>query len=294
MIRMKSNSVTRGISIGLLVVYFLWSFFSLPFANILVSASIGLISYASYESIEISSFVVIIIGVLFRTYRLCYREEGFEANNLAVIRPGGPRFKTNGALPSMTSMPSMHESAESGESAETIVKRIASIENKQIKGMLSSSYVEGFADAASVNNPVPDAGSKDVEKKKDDAAAPSSNKPASVKEETVSESFKSQLPGGDAIASFAKDSGKTGAENTGLFRLGSIPTDSAAGPHIDASTTLMSALNALKPDQIKSMTEDTQKLMETQKNLMGMLGAMKPMLQDGKQMMETFGTMFAK
>ena len=160
--------------------------------------------------------------------------------------------------------------------------------------MLSSSYVEGFADAASVNNPVPDAGSKDVEKKKDDAAAPSSDKPASVKEETVSESFKSQLPGGDAIASFAKDSTKTGADNTGLFRLGSIPTDSAGGPHIDASTTLMSALNALKPEQIKSMTEDTQKLMETQKNLMGMLGAMKPMLQDGKQMMETFGTMFAK
>jgi hypothetical protein len=188
----------------------------------------------------------------------------------------------------------MHNSGESGESAETIVKRIASIENKQIKGMLSSKYIEGFADAASVNNPVPDAGSKDVEKKKDDAAAPSSDKPASVKEETVSESFKSQLPGGDAIASFAKDSAKTGAENTGLFRLGSIPTDSAAGPHIDASTTLMSALNALKPDQIKSMTEDTQKLMETQKNLMGMLGAMKPMLQDGKQMMETFGTMFAK
>lgn len=293
MIRMKSNSVTRGISIGLLVVYFIWSFFSLPFANILVSASIGLISYASYESIEISSFIVIFIGIMFHTYRICYRE-GFEANNLAVIRPGGPSFKTNGAMPSIPSMLSMHESAESGESAETIVKRIASIENKQIKGMLSSSYVEGFADAASVNNPVPDAGSKDVEKKKDDAAAPSSNKPASVKEETVSESFKSQLPGGEAIASFAKDSAKTGAENTGLFRLGSIPTDSAAGPHIDASTTLMSALNALKPDQIKSMTEDTQKLMETQKNLMGMLGAMKPMLQDGKQMMETFGTMFAK
>jgi hypothetical protein len=289
MIRMKSNSVTRGISIGLLVVYFLWSFFSIPFANILVSASIGLMAYASYESIEVASFVVIIIGILFRTYRLCYRdEEGFEANNLAVIKPGGLPFKTNGALPSSVAANSINESAE------TIVKRIASIQNKEIKGMLSSKYVEGFADAASVNNPVPDAGSKDVEKKKDDAAAPSSDKPASVKEETVSESFKSQLPGGDAIASFAKDSAKTGADNTGLFRLGSIPTDNAGGPHIDASTTLMSALNALKPEQIKSMTEDTQKLMETQKNLMGMLGAMKPMLQDGKQMMETFGTMFAK
>jgi hypothetical protein len=34
--------------------------------------------------------------------------------------------------------------------------------------------------------------------------------------------------------------------------------------------------------------------METQKNLMNMLNSMKPMLQDGKQMMETFGTMFNK
>jgi hypothetical protein len=48
----------------------------------------------------------------------------------------------------------------------------------------------------------------------------------------------------------------------------------------------------LKPDQVKQMTEDSRKLMETQKSLMGMLGNMKPMVQDGKQLMETFQEMF--
>jgi hypothetical protein len=54
----------------------------------------------------------------------------------------------------------------------------------------------------------------------------------------------------------------------------------------------MNALNALKPDQIKAMTEDTRKLIDTQKNLMSMLGTMKPMLQDGKEMMQNFQEMF--
>ena len=48
----------------------------------------------------------------------------------------------------------------------------------------------------------------------------------------------------------------------------------------------------MKPDQIKSMTDDTQKLIDTQKSLMGLLGTMKPMMQDGKQLLETFNTMF--
>ena len=76
------------------------------------------------------------------------------------------------------------------------------------------------------------------------------------------------------------------------FKLGVIPDDSKGGYHIDQGTTVINALNALKPDQIKAMTEDTRKLIDTQKNLMSMLGTMKPMLQDGKQMMENFQQMF--
>ena len=76
------------------------------------------------------------------------------------------------------------------------------------------------------------------------------------------------------------------------FKLGEIPSQVKNGPHIDAGSTLMKAIKGLNPDQINAMSKDTQQLIETQKSLMGMLGTMKPMLNDGKQLMETFQQMF--
>jgi hypothetical protein len=78
------------------------------------------------------------------------------------------------------------------------------------------------------------------------------------------------------------------------FTLGEIPSQVKNGPHIDAGSTLMKAIKSLNPDQINAMTKDTQQLIETQKSLMGMLGTMKPMLNDGKQLMETFQQMFGQ
>jgi hypothetical protein len=77
-----------------------------------------------------------------------------------------------------------------------------------------------------------------------------------------------------------------------LFKLGQLPTEAKDGPHIDSGSTLLKAMESLKPDQITSMTDDTKKLIETQKNLMSMLGQMKPVLQDGKQLLDTFSGMF--
>ena len=76
------------------------------------------------------------------------------------------------------------------------------------------------------------------------------------------------------------------------FKLGEIPSQVKNGPHIDAGSTLMQAIKGLNPDQINAMTKDTKQLIDTQKSLMGMLGTMKPMLNDGKQLMETFQQMF--
>jgi len=76
------------------------------------------------------------------------------------------------------------------------------------------------------------------------------------------------------------------------FTLGEIPSQAKNGPHIDAGSTLIKAIQSLNPEQINAMTKDTQQLIETQKSLMGMLGNMKPMLNDGKQLMETFQQMF--
>ena len=58
--------------------------------------------------------------------------------------------------------------------------------------------------------------------------------------------------------------------------------------HLDAGTTFMNAYKSLKPDQIASMSKDTQELMATQKQLMGTLATLKPLITDGKQMMEMF------
>ena len=78
------------------------------------------------------------------------------------------------------------------------------------------------------------------------------------------------------------------------FKLGEIPSQVKNGPHIDAGSTLMKAVQSLNPDQINAMTKDTKQLIETQKSLMGMLGTMKPMMNDGKELMETFQQMFGQ
>jgi hypothetical protein len=78
------------------------------------------------------------------------------------------------------------------------------------------------------------------------------------------------------------------------FKLGEIPSQVKNGPHIDAGSTLIKAIQGLNPDQINAMNKDTQQLIETQKSLMNMLGTMKPMMNDGKELMETFQQMFGQ
>jgi hypothetical protein len=78
------------------------------------------------------------------------------------------------------------------------------------------------------------------------------------------------------------------------FKLGEIPSQVKNGPHIDAGSTLMKAIQSLNPEQINAMTKDTKQLIDTQKSLMGMLGTMKPMMNDGKELMETFQQMFGQ
>lgn len=58
--------------------------------------------------------------------------------------------------------------------------------------------------------------------------------------------------------------------------------------HLDAGTTFLNAYKSLKPDQISAMTKDTQDLINTQKQLMATLNTLKPLITDGKQMMDTF------
>jgi hypothetical protein len=58
--------------------------------------------------------------------------------------------------------------------------------------------------------------------------------------------------------------------------------------HLDAGTTFLNAYKSLKPDQVAAMTKDTQDLMQTQKQLMSTLQTLKPLIKDGKEMMDMF------
>ena len=284
----KSTQITKAFATAFLVIYSLWALFNIGVIGFLMTASIGLISFGVLGRIELASAFTIVLGIVvsmaLKAYK-SYMKEGFEANSMAVILPGGPQYKVNA---------SGHESAGTyaqpgapvQDSLVDIAKRIAKIQHgpepTEVKGFSSSSFVEGFADADSVAKPVPDAGSGAEQKEKASVESPS--KPAPIEEATkVNEQMKKDLP---------KEEFKS--QDDGLFRLGQLPTDTKDGPHIDAATTMMNALNALKPKQIEAMTNDTQKLLETQKSLMSMLETMKPMLQDGKQLIDQFGGMFGK
>ena len=77
-----------------------------------------------------------------------------------------------------------------------------------------------------------------------------------------------------------------------LFKLGKMPSEHTEGPMLDSGSTLLKAMGSFKPEQINAMSEDTKQLLETQKSLMGMLTQMRPVLADGKELLQTFSGMF--
>jgi hypothetical protein len=77
-----------------------------------------------------------------------------------------------------------------------------------------------------------------------------------------------------------------------LFKLGKMPSEHKEGPMLDAGGTLMKAMSSFDPETTQKMTEDTKQLLHTQKSLMDMLTQMRPILADGKDLLQTFSGMF--
>jgi hypothetical protein len=251
-----------------------YAFFYMGVSSLLFGVAIGLISVGLEVKMEIAVAVMILSGLLYPVIvGLFRRREGFTApaEDSVMVTQQGP--------------------------VTQIIKRIQGMQGAPgVQGVLSASFAEGFADVNS------DAGAGSDGKLKKDEETSAGDKPASVTETSVSQVLQQTLDAQKSVPAVAaevkKDAPKTtsGFQNgkAGEFKLGQIPTELEGGVHIDAGTTLMNALKGLNPDQVKAMTEDTQKLMETQKSLMGMLNTMKPMLSDGKQLLDTFNDMFGK
>jgi len=254
---MENSTAYRIFLYFIVVSYLFYAMFGIGATGLFFSLAIALISFSMDFSNELTIAFLILSGLLWK-FVVLGSKEGFQSKTEASEAPTG-----------------------TGETLQAIVKKIQQVEQKgsfQPTGVLSSNLTEGFADVET---------SKPSEKKEEKPKAAEST-PASVTAPMASDILKAALPKPEG----AKKDDFMDKAMSGMFKLGSLPPDVAGGSHIDVGTTLMNAFNALKPDQVKQMTEDSQKLMETQKSLMGMLGTLKPMLQDGKQLMETFQEMF--
>jgi hypothetical protein len=65
-------------------------------------------------------------------------------------------------------------------------------------------------------------------------------------------------------------------------------------PHVDVGTTILHAYRNLTPEQIGGMRRDTKELMGLQKELMGSLSEMKPAIEQGAELLQTFSQFFGK
>jgi hypothetical protein len=249
-------TVRQGIIYGFLAFYILFAFAGIGISGLLFSLAIGLIVLSFDFSLELTVAAVIISGLLAKAWNERKRE-GF--TGLSGSREGFV-----------------------GSVVKEITKRIETVKqpSPEPQATLSSSYAEGFEDANTSTSATPTPSTPP-------APTTAATAPAPTTAPAATPNLEKDIPK-------PKTSGFTDQTTSGMFKLGEIPSDVAGGAHIDVGTTMMNALNALKPDQVKQMTDDTRKLLETQKSLMGMLSSMKPMLQDGKALMGTFNDMFGK
>jgi len=180
------------------------------------------------------------------------------------------------------------------DSTDEIVSRVASFgspsmaKKKSPMGVYSSSAVEGFEDVQ------PDVPKEGASSEGSSASTERGNEVDHKKVEEVTSAVSKE------------DKGKGNKQNDSsviaheefqsatneLFKLGKMPSEYKEGPLLDAGQTVMKAMNSLDPNTISNMTNDTKKLLETQKGLMSMLNQMRPVLADGKELLQTFSGMF--
>jgi hypothetical protein len=279
---------TEKVAFVFFTLYFVYGLFYIPFVQYLVSLAIGGIAYGIADSAEIA--IVCVLATNFIVPIVSTRKAGFE----------NQRFEYEGF------------ESEINEPAVPMKRNSNNSQDYQVLEGVGSETSEGFADANDEDM------SLDEKKTVKEEPSVGKSKPASTTETTslgskdiekMAEMMKGILDKKDAFepskATKISEKGIPPAhqpqeketfqetQNSGLFKLGQIPKDEKGGHHIDAGTTVMNAINALKPDQIKAMTMDTKQLIETQKSLMGMLQTFQPMVSEGKQMMETFQEMFS-
>ena len=242
--------------------------------GLLLAASVALIAASMLDSFELIT-VTTVLFVLFYTYflkGLLRRFEPFqnqqeEARDIVTL---------------LAKMEKNYDQVQ--QSPAGPCRAPAGVFNPSVEGFASAgpgkpTDEEGYS---SESSPALKAGLKDEVKSADVVEALSEKKPEAKKEDVK-----------PSTASTAKKSSEEFQSATGgLFKLGEMPSENKDGPHLDAGQTLVAAMKSLDPNTVSEMTSGTKQLLETQKNLMGMLKSMTPVLAEGRELLSTFSGMF--
>jgi hypothetical protein len=274
---MLSNSLTHIVSILSLICYFAYIMVMHGTVGFLISSAILLLLASFLDHIEHITIGLLIIGlsisIYVRQHPKLLKKEGFEdgkkESDKEVPLDNDPALvaSTTAAKPSTktvtketTAIADTYDQAGTSKAAEPTATKAAP----------GKPTPEPAIDAAAVTKGVQDAMDK-------------------LKKTTANTMAATQ----DSTASKAGSSENFQEPSAGLFKLGELPSEMKQGPFVDVATTMTKAMGSLQPDQIKAMTEESQSLLDTQKNLMNMLQSMRPVLQDGRQLLDTFGSIFS-
>lgn len=256
---MKFNQLTYNISLGILGITALYTLVYAGLTGLLLCSSVVLIAAAFIDQFEIITAVAVIFS-LFYIYFL----RGF----LRKFEP-----------------------FQNQDNAQTILGRVAKMKDgyQQVPQNLQDPRLE----PAGVYDPAVE-GFQDLQPAvpKEGESQESSSAPAKRQNEVDPQQVQDvtsaiQKKSDDEIA---KEEFQSATNN--LFKVGKMPSENMDGPKLDAGSTLMKAMESFKPDQVNAMTNDTKQLLETQKSLMNMLTQMRPVLADGKELLQTFSGMF--
>jgi hypothetical protein len=284
---MNFNQLTNNIALITLVMYGVYALFAMGIASLILSSAIGLIAAAFFDRLEIITIIVVISGMIIGylvKLQMQARKEGFMAGDavditdrvqamMKVASSGGPRNIQGVYNPAVEGFAAAYNSnyARSGLSGLT----------------------EGFQDVAAPEGESASSSPATTERKNEVAINIGAPTPAEEKKEVAA--VTAAVPAAGAPAGAPAPAAKKEEpfkSQAGLFKLGELPSETKEGPFVDAGSTLMKAIGALQPDQIKSMTEETQKMIDTQKNMISMLHSMRPVLQDGQQLLQSFSGIF--
>jgi hypothetical protein len=284
---MKFNQLTHNISLGILVIAAIYTLVYSGLTGVLMVSAVGLLTAAFLDEMELVVAVTVLFAMFYTLYmkRQIQQYEPYVDVDTDSFKNGEDNdyFEPSGVLSegfadaAPTTTPPTAVASGAAAPAPTAAPTATPPTVPAVPAAPAPPAAQG---QPSTSTPAPAATAA--------AGTANANSIANTVASALSSMGATAVPAKAGFANQEEFQSATGS----LFKLGKMPSEHAEGPRLDAGQTIMKAMSSFDPKTISAMTTDTKKLLETQKGLMQMLTQMRPVLADGKELLNTFTGMF--